>query len=107
LTLNHVHNIMSKSWIIGFIEAEGIFYLVRKDVRILHGFGLTQKLDRIILEALRLVLNINTKVRYKELHNHYIIDTTNFRNIENIIEFFRDSLKGVKSLEYKIWVRSY
>jgi len=107
LTLNHVHNIMSKSWIIGFIEAEGSFYLVRKDVRILHGFGLTQKLDRIILEALRLVLNINTKVRYKELHNHYIIDTTNFRNIENIIEFFRDSLKGVKSLEYKIWVRSY
>jgi hypothetical protein len=107
LTLNHVHNIMSKSWIIGFIEAEGSFYLVRKDVIILHGFGLTQKLDRIILEALRLVLNINTKVRYKELHNHYIIDTTNFRNIENIIEFFRDSLKGVKSLEYKIWVRSY
>jgi len=30
---------MSKSWLIGFIEAEGSFYLVQKDKsRLVHGF---------------------------------------------------------------------
>ncbi|RYE16103.1 MAG: hypothetical protein EOP34_00335 [Rickettsiales bacterium] len=87
----------------GFIEAEGSFYLTKKDsVRIVHGFGLTQKLDKIVLEGIGLMLHINNPVRYKELHNHYILDTTNSRAIENIIEFFNNTMKGVKSLEYRI-----
>ena len=32
---------------------------------------------------------------------------TNSRAIENIIVYFKDEMKGVKSLEYKIWARSY
>ena len=43
--VNSVKHVMTKSWLIGFIEAEGSFYLVKKDSnRIVHGFGLTQKL---------------------------------------------------------------
>jgi hypothetical protein len=54
------------------VEAEGSFYLVQKDKdRIVHAFGITQKLDRIVLECIRLVLHISTKVKYKE--NHIII----------------------------------
>lgn len=53
------------------------------------------------------MLHINNPVRFKELHNHYILDTTNSRAIENIIVFFKDTMKGVKSLEYRIWARSY
>jgi len=53
------------------------------------------------------MLHINNPVKYKELHNHYILDTTNSRAVENIIEFFKDTMKGVKSLEFKIWARSY
>ena len=107
-TVNSVNKIMSKSWLVGFIEAEGSFYLVGKDSnRIVHGFGLTQKLDEIVLQAIALMLHINTSVRYKELHNHYILDTTNSRAIENIIDFFKGTMKGVKSLEYRIWDRSY
>jgi hypothetical protein len=94
---------MSKSWLVGFIEAEGSFYLTNKEAdRIVHGFGLTQKLDKIVLEGIGLMLHINNPVRYKELHNYYILDTTNSRAIENIIIFFKDTMKGVKSLEYKI-----
>jgi hypothetical protein len=89
--------------VVGFIEAEGSFYLVSKDShRIVHGFGLTQKLDKVVLEGIALMLHIKTNVRYKELYNHYILDTTNSRAIENIILFFKDTMKGVKSLEYKI-----
>lgn len=107
-SVNTLNNVMSKSWLVGFIEAEGSFYLTNKDSdRVVHGFGLTQKLDKIVLEGIACMLHINNPVRYKELHNHYILDTTNSRAIENIIEFFKDTMKGVKSLEYRIWARSY
>ena len=106
--VNEVKNIMSKPWLVGFIEAEGSFYLVSKDsVRITHAFGLTQKLDRILLESIKLILHIPTSVKFKSKHNYYILDTTNSRAIENIIDYFKDTMKGVKSLEYKIWARSY
>lgn len=106
--VNSINNVISKSWLVGFIEAEGSFYLVSKTpTRIVHGFGLTQKLDKIVLEAIGIKLHIKTQVRYKELHNHYILDTTNSRAIENIIDFFKNTMKGVKSLEYRIWARSY
>lgn len=103
-----LENVMYKPWLVGFIEAEGSFYLVSKDKkRIVHGFGLTQKLDSIVLEGIRKTLKINNEVRYKELHNYYILDTTNSKSIENIIDYFHNTMKGVKSLEYRIWARSY
>jgi len=106
--INIIQGIMTKPWVVGFIEAEGSFYLVSKDSkRIVHGFGLTQKLDRIVLESIRLILHIPSPVKYKEMYNHYILDTTNSKSIENIIDYFQNTMKGVKSLEYRIWARSY
>lgn len=103
-----VKTVMSKAWLVGFIEAEGSFYLTNKDSnRIVHGFGLTQKLDKVVLQAIGLILHISNSVRYEEIYNHYILDTTNSRAIENIIIYFKDTMKGIKSLEYKIWARSY
>ena len=103
-----LHSIMSKAWLVGFVEAEGSFYLTNKQSsRIVHGFGLTQKLDKIVLQAMGLILHIPNSVRFKEIYNHYILDTTNSRGIENIIAYFKDTMKGVKSLEYRIWARSY
>ncbi len=110
LPLNHdqVINIITKPWLSGFVEGEGSFYLVSKDkTRILHGFGITQKLDSIVLESIRIILHITTVIRYKYKYNYYILDTTNSRAIENIIAYFRNSLIGMKSPEYKIWARSY
>ena len=106
--INSINNVMNKSWLVGFVEAEASFYLTNKDSnRIVHGFGLSQKKDKIVLESIGIMLHISNKVRYKELHNYYILDTTNSKAIENIIEYFKGTLKGVKSLEYKIWARSY
>lgn len=107
-SVNDINNVVTKPWLVGFIEAEGSFYLVSKDsTRIVHGFGLTQKLDSIVLIAIGLLLHIPTKVRFKEKHNHYILDTTNSRAIENIIDYFKNTMKGMKSLEYRLWARSY
>lgn len=109
--VNSINNVMSKSWLVGFIEAEGSFYLTNKDspnsCRIVHGFGLTQKQDKIVLEAIKILLHINNPVIFKELYNHYILDTTNSRAIENIIIYFYNTMKGIKSLEFRIWARSY
>lgn len=37
----------------------------------------------------------------------YSLVTTNSRAIENIIEYYKNTMKGMKSLEYRIWSRSY
>lgn len=137
-----VTSIMSKAWLIGFIEAEGNFYLVNKSKNIVscsdfdsekkeiffkekeqtskasalafstqscivHGFAISQKLDPICLEAIRIILHIKTKVVLKKKHNCYMLDTTNSKAIENIIKYFDRSLKGMKSVEYRIWARTY
>ena len=78
---------MSKSWFVGFIEAEGSFYLTNKYSNIIvHGFGFTQKLDKVVLDGIGIMLHISNPVRFKELH--YILDTTNSRAIDNIILFY-------------------
>ena len=107
-SVNEIKNIISKYWLVGFIEAEGSFYLVSKsDVRIVHGFTITQKLEKILLNGIKRILHILTKVVYKLKHNYYNINTTNSRAIENMILYFQNTMKGMKSLEYKIWSRSY
>ena len=105
---NDAVSVISKPWLVGFVEGEGSFYLVSKDSsRIVHGFGLSQKLDRVVLEGIRSILHIPTIVKYKSKHNYYMLDTTNSRAIENIIKYFYNTMKGMKSVEYRIWARSY
>lgn len=107
-SVNSIINIMTKPWLVGFLEAEGSFYLVSKDsTRIVHGFGLTQKLDRIVLDSIKHILHISSSVKYKEKHNYYILDTTNSRAIKNIINYFSNTMKGMKSVEFRIWARSF
>ena len=105
---NEASKVISKSWLIGFVEAEGSFYLVTKDAnRIVHGFGITQNLDRVVLEGIRHILHISTKVVYKEKYNHHMLDTTNSRAIKNVSEYFFNTMKGMKGVEYRIWSRSF
>ena len=92
---------MSKPWLIGFTEAEGSFYLVSKTkTRIVHAFEITQSLDFIVLQAIKYLLGIKTNVQSKK--NIYSIVTTNSRAIENIIDYYHNTMKGMKSVEYRI-----
>jgi hypothetical protein len=99
--------VMSKAWLVGFTEAEGSFYLVSKGpTRLVHAFEVTQKLDVIVLNSIQRLLGISTQVQFKKAGNFSLV-TTNSRAIENLIEFFHNTLKGMKSVEYRIWARSY
>lgn len=99
--------VMSKAWLIGFTEAEGSFYLVSKSSnRLVHAFEITQKLDLIVLNSIKYLLGISTQVQLKKA-GYFSLSTTNSRAIENLIEFYHNTMKGMKSVEYRIWARSY
>lgn len=100
--------IATDPWLVGFTEAEGSFYLVIKErgLSIVHAFGITQKLDWLVLEALRIRLGIATKVIHKDKLGYHLLDTTNSRAIVNIGAFFNGKMKGMKAVEFKIWLRS-
>lgn len=101
---NEANMVMSKAWLIGFTEAEGSFYLVNKTKdRIVHGFEITQKLDLIVLTAIGCILGIKTRSK----KTYHTIVTTNSRSIENIIKYYFNTMKGMKSFEFKVWARCY
>lgn len=102
--LTDAQTIMSKSWLVGFTEAEGSFYLTTKSAgRIVHAFEITQKLDKIVLVAIGFLLNI--KVVKKK--TYFTVGTTNSKHIAYIILYFNNTMKGIKSLEFRIWSRSF
>lgn len=101
---NVAKSIISKNWLIGFTEAEGSFYIVKKSSdRLVHAFEIMQKLDSIVLKGIAMILGI----KYKVKRTHNTVVTTNSRAIENIIIYYENTMKGMKSLEYKIWCKSY
>lgn len=119
MSAEDANRVVTDGWLIGFTEAEGSFYLVVKEKgeRIVHGFSISQKLDWIVLEALRIRLGIATKVVRRSKHGHNQLDTTNSRAIANIGSFFNGQMKGMKArgliqrigrpqVEFKIWLRS-
>jgi hypothetical protein len=61
-----------------------------------HGFEITQKLDVIVLKSIASILGIS--VRNKKSYNTVV--TTNSRAISNIIDYYKNTMKGMKALEY-------
>lgn len=101
------NNIMLKPWIVGFIEAEGSFYITRKDERrYVHGFGLTQKKDKIILDVLKRLLKIKSHVKLN-VNGFYSLDALDKKSLKFIKDFFFKTMKSRKSLQYRIWARSF
>ena len=104
------HNtVPTKSWIIGFVEAEGSFYISTKDSnRYVHAFGITQKKDKLILEQLKAIFGISASIKPNGVnHDCWMLETTNSRSIEFLIEYFNNQMIGMKSVEFRIWSRSY
>lgn len=94
-------------WLTGFCEAEGSWYLVSKEPeRIVPAFGISQKKDKHVLEAIRKKLKITSKVKLNKKQGCWMLDTTNRRAIENIKIFFKGRLKSMKSLEFKLWCKA-
>lgn len=106
-SLKDIKKVMSKSWIVGFTEAEGSFYITRSDKqrnKYRHVFEYTQKItDTIVLEAIAIILKMN----FKKKNTHYSIYTYKIESIENAIKYFGNTMKGRKSLEFADWCKSF
>lgn len=98
---------LNKWWLVGFVEAEGSFYITKKDEqRLVHGFGITQKRDKLILDYIKKTLNIESGVRLNKNY-FYSLDTTNSNSLKFIKDYFFKALKSRKALVYRIWARSF
>ena len=98
---------ISISWLVGFIEAEGNFGLYPDKNRFNIEFTIVQKLDKLLLESIRHLLHIPSKIQYSQIRNIYSLKTKNSRAVSNIIDLFQGKFKGVKSLEFKLWSKAY
>jgi hypothetical protein len=99
---------LTDDWIAGFFEADGSFFLTCTKVGDACSFGITQKRDRNVLEAIRKRFSIPAKVRWNPYANAYILETKNQTVLLRIDEFARDKniLLGMKSLEHKLWSKA-
>ena len=61
-------------------------------------FEITQKLDIIVLQAISIILEI--KVIHKKTYNTVI--ATSQKDLINVVHYFFNTIKGMKSLEYRI-----
>lgn len=96
--------VMSKPWLVGFTEAERSFFIGKKgNNRYVHYFVITQKLDRIVLIAISYILDIPF---YKH-KTYFAVETSKSSRIINIINYYTNTMKGMKALEFRIWRRSF
>lgn len=105
---NGLINAITKSWVVGFIEVRGMFYLERSatSLGIVNVFRI-QTSDGVVLEALRSIFHIPNKVKCSEKYDYYILETANSRAIQNIINILQGEFKGMKALSFKLWSRGY
>jgi len=104
---NNIEEIISKEWLIGFIEAEGSFYISKNSLNYIHYFGICQQNDKHLLNVIKVILKIKANVYFSERDKCYYLQTKSKKSIKYIIEYVDGYLKGVKSLEFKLWKRSF
>lgn len=111
-SVNQIKNIVSKSWLTGYIESEGRFYLTQiSPNKIVHTFSILSQYDPIILYVIKVIFHILTQVKLTSNQAFYL-ETRSRRSILNIVHYFitKDHtilFKGGKSLEYCVWKRTF
>jgi len=83
------------NWLIGFCETKNLF-VERQNFRLIIQ-------EKKILEIIRKKLKIVSQVKLRD--DNYILETTNSRSLENIEKFFKNKFIGIKSFEYKLWIK--
>lgn len=112
-SVNEVYKIITKSWLIGFLETKDCFILLNNsNNNISHEFNLILDSDPIILYSIKSILHIASKVKYNNEKDYYYLNTSSKRVIEYIIKFFikkdhKNLFLGFKSFEFNLWKRSF
>jgi hypothetical protein len=98
----------TKPWVVGFIEAEGSFYVTKRhENEYCHGFGITQRYDHHVIYFLRHLFKINAQARVRLENGVISLDTTNKNSIAVIVKYFNNVLLGSKNAEFSVWRKSF
>jgi hypothetical protein len=65
-----------------------------------HAFEITQKLDKIVLTSIGFILGMIVVKKKKK--TYFSVVSTNSKTINDIILYYYSTMKGMKSLEYRI-----
>ena len=104
LNLTDAEAVICKNWVIGFTETECSFYIaVNEKGKMVHAFEVSEKRDLIVCQSLGYIFRAD--VITKKTNNTVV--TTETSSIFHLVHYFHRTLKGIKSLEYRIWARSF
>lgn len=111
LNLNHLTkndlNFITPFWLSGFWEAKGCFYIVKKKNKYVHGLGLSQKFDKQVLEAIRLIMGSKAKVKDRRPKQEYFSwNSTSYSVCQFAVRYFYRKFIAKSSLQFAIWRRS-
>jgi len=90
------------SWIIGFVEAEGSFFIVKHYKYYAFNFSIAQKEYPILLKIQK-VLQCESSIVYHKSSDTHELQVRNLDSIKYLINFFDNCLIGMKAVEYRIW----
>ena len=95
-------------WLVGFTEREGSFYITKKGAnRVVHGFGYTQNYEKRLLKKIVQTQNWNISVKEHIKKKRWMIDSTSSKEVEKVMQQFKNQFKGMKAVEFRIWKNSY
>jgi len=115
-----IKSVVLINWLAGFIETRANLEISLDTLQIGPGAGgeggifiieftIGQKLDGLLLYLIKRLLHIPSKIVIKKNGLRYLT-TKNSRAISNIIDLFSSGghkLKGMKSLEFKLWSKAF
>lgn len=90
------------SWIIGFVEAEGSFFIVKHNKYYAFNFYIAQK-ENPILFKIQKVLQCESSIVYHKSTDTHELKVHNLESIKYLINFFDNRLIGMKAVEFRIW----
>jgi hypothetical protein len=110
LDVNEAKKIVSKGWLVGFIEARSNFIIKKIENNYIFMFHLTLKPTDIsnflVLHSIKRIFHISNSVKYNHNENFELISRNSKAN-ENIIKLLNNKLKSIKSLEFKLWSKGF
>jgi len=117
----NIDNVFFDNWLVGFTEAEGSFYFIKKKVSQIGDisisetplraeFRLSQNNNFFLLNKIKEKLKLARKVSLQtNSSNHYYIVAVSTSSIQNVVNFYTNpcivKLKGIKYLQFILWLK--
>jgi LAGLIDADG endonuclease len=117
----NIDDIFFENWLVGFTEAEGSFYFIKKEISNIDyvsqpqvplraEFRLSQNNNFFLLNKIKEKLKLSRKVSLQtKSSNHYYIVAASSLSLQNVIDFYTNpnlvKFKGIKYLQFILWLK--